>query len=145
MMETLKVKRKGDFEIADPEHQELLLKFLYQDLVRYTEKNVIHAVRLDHATSADADDGQPNRLMNRLASNEGRSPLEHLLNMQESDCRLRDIEDHASLAGGWLKLIRSHGGSNAIGRQKITYFSFICLSVLCKSALDRINSKPFTV
>jgi len=97
--------RPADF--ADPEFQDLLIRHLYQALVRYTELNVRHAVRLDHAAAGD-DESDTHWLANRLASDGGRDPLSHLLAGEEPVAG--DGEHHPSLAGAWVKLLWMSGG-----------------------------------
>ena len=86
-----------------------MLRYLYQALVRYTELNVRKAVRLDHAVGHDADEGEPHWLSNRLVSDNGHDPLSHLLCAEDAAGQMSDGEDHPSLAGAWLRLLRLHG------------------------------------
>src|SRR5690606_17656973 len=92
---------------ADPAFEDLLLRHLYQALVRYAERNVRHAVRLDHAAAGDDESGA-HWLANRLASDNGRDPLSHLLADEEP--AEGDGEHHPSLAGAWVKLLWMNGG-----------------------------------
>lgn len=64
-------------KFSDSEYQELLLKYVYQALVRYTETQVRHAIRLDHGSTNDDEDVHP--LMRTLVSNDGSDPLGELL------------------------------------------------------------------
>jgi len=96
-------------DFLDPDFQDLLLRHLYQALVRYTELHVRYGVRLDHATGDDAEDGAVHPLMNHLASDEGRDPLAHLL-AAEARAGLPDRDaPHPSLAGAWLVLLEACG------------------------------------
>lgn len=100
-------ERRGlALDFLDPDFQDLLLRHLYQALVRYTELHVRYGVRLDHAISDDAEDGAVHPLMNHLASDEGRDPLAHLL-AAETRTELPDRDaPHPSLAGAWLVLLQ---------------------------------------
>lgn len=97
--------RPADF--AAPAFQDLLIRHLYQALVRYTELNVRHAVRLDHAATGDDESGA-HWIENRLTSDNGRDPLSHLLAGEEPAAG--DGEHHPSLAGAWVKLLWMNGG-----------------------------------
>ena len=100
--------RPADF--SDPEFQDLLIRHLYQALVRYTELHVRQAVRLDHASGHDAHEGEPHWLANRLVGGDnGHDPLSLLLCNEAAAGQISDGEDHPSLAGAWLKLLRLHG------------------------------------
>ena len=91
-------------DLADPQDQETLIARLYQQLVRYTELNVRHAVRLDHAPG-DAD--EPHPLAHLLSAGESHDPLVALLEAEES--RSRDVAEPTageSLAGAYLHLLR---------------------------------------
>lgn len=96
-------------DFLDPAFQDLLLRHLYQALVRYTELHVRHGLRLDHALGGDAEEGAAHPLMNHLASDEGRDPLAHLL-LDEEQAGRPDIDaPHPSLAGAWLVLLQDCG------------------------------------
>ena len=106
--------RPSDF--ADPAFQDLLIRHLYQALVRYTELNVRHAVRLDHAATCD-EESDTHWLANRLTSDEGRDPLSHLLASEEPVVVYG--EHHPSLAGAWVKLLWMNGGQIRAVAQKL--------------------------
>lgn len=91
-------------DLAETEDQQRLISHLYQQLVRYTELQVRHAVRLDHAPG---DDDQPHPLMNLLTAGESDDPLVALLQAEEARER-QYIEPtvHESLAGAYLHLLR---------------------------------------
>ena len=93
-------------DFLDPDFQDLLLRHLYQALVRYTELHVRYGVRLDHALGDDAEDGAAHPLMKRLTSDEGRDPLAYLL-AEEERAELPDKDaPHPSLAGAWSVLLQ---------------------------------------
>ena len=84
-----KTGRPKDFK--DPDFQSLLIAFLYQQLVRYTELNVRNAVRLDHAFSDD-----------------GRDPLSYLLALETRtpDDSPSDATLLGTNAGAWAVFLR---------------------------------------
>lgn len=96
-------------DFLDTGFQDLLLRHLYQALVRYTEVHVRHGVRLDHAVGDNMEDNATHPLMNRLASDDGRDPLAHLL-IGEEQSNLPDVDaPHPSLAGAWRVLLQDCG------------------------------------
>ncbi|PNS09029.1 hypothetical protein [Solilutibacter silvestris] len=99
-----------ELDFADAEFQQVLISHLYQSLVRYTERIVRGAVRLDHSPSGESGGNKPNLLMNRLASNDGRDPLSHLLIDETVSTQPDDGGWHPSLAGAWIRLLRRHEG-----------------------------------
>lgn len=99
-------KNKGiTIDFLDPVDQKLLIAHVYQHLVRYTETQVRHAVRLDHWSGADGDDS-PHPLMNKLVSGEGFDPLAQLLRKEEAAQPADDINPRASQAGAYVHLLR---------------------------------------
>lgn len=56
---TMTPKAGATLDLGNPEHQKLLLSYLYQALVRYTDTRVRYAVRLDHSPYGDEDDMHP--------------------------------------------------------------------------------------
>ncbi|MFT3816856.1 MAG: hypothetical protein QM750_04370 [Rubrivivax sp.] len=94
-----------------PEHQELLISHLYQHLVRYTELNVRHAIRLDHAP--EGGDGELHPLAYRLAADADSDPLVALMQAQDQRRKLDEeasLNPHQSLAGAYLCLLKHLGG-----------------------------------
>lgn len=106
MAGTLSTRHGLPPDFLDAGFQDLLIRHLYQALVRYTELNVRHAVRLDHGTGDDAAEGAPHWLLNRLVSDEGRDPLSCLIAETDHAARPLPDEDHPSLAGAWIVLLR---------------------------------------
>ena len=101
-----RLERPVDFH--DVDFRNLLLRHLYQALVRYTELNVRHALRLDHATGNDASNDEPHWLMNRLVSDQGRDPLSGLLAAEDGTEATDDSAAWNSLAGAWVALLGRH-------------------------------------
>lgn len=89
-------------KFSDSEYQELLLKYVYQALVRYTETQVRHAIRLDHGTTDDDEDVHP--LMRTLVSNDGSDPLGELL-AREAAQDAETIDAGSSLAAAYADLL----------------------------------------
>ena len=101
-----KTGRPKDFK--DPDFQSLLIAFLYQQLVRYTELNVRNAVRLDHAFSDDDEDGRPRTPLDKLAGDDGRDPLSYLLALETRtpDDSPSDATLLGTNAGAWAVFLR---------------------------------------
>lgn len=93
-------------DMLDEACQERLLSHLYQQLVRYTEQTVRHAVRLDHSPVGGDHSGDLHPVAYLLVSNEGRDPLRELLE-QETDTEVEcDLQGHGSLAAAYVYLLR---------------------------------------
>lgn len=92
--------------LDDAEDEKRLISHLYQKLVRYTELNVRHAVRLDHAPGGDEEQSHP--LMNMLRANEAYDPVAALMQAEEQAGVSQDIDlsPHQSLAAAYVQLLR---------------------------------------
>jgi hypothetical protein len=101
-----RLERPVDFH--DGDFRDLLLRHLYQALVRYTELNVRHAVRLDHAPGNDAGDDGAHWLMNRLVSDQGQDPFSRLLDAEDGAEAKDAAAARHSLAGAWVALLGRH-------------------------------------
>lgn len=96
-------------DFLDRASPKVLLSHLYQKLVRYTELNVRHAVRLDHAINPDDGEEAANPLMHRLAGDDGSDPLSYLRAIEDApDLALYSRYQH-SLAGAYLALLNRLG------------------------------------
>lgn len=114
MAEPLAARYQRPVDFDDPAFVDLLLRHLYQALVRYTELNLRLAVRLDHGNGHDDDAGAPHWLMDRLPSDGGRDPLSCLVEAEEAT-RAPDLDaPHSSLAGAWIVLLRDCGNTAAV-------------------------------
>ena len=71
----LSARKNVVVEFLNKSFQDLLISHLYQHLVRYTELNVRHAVRLDHAAPDGDQDYESHPLMGSLVSDDGQHPL----------------------------------------------------------------------
>ncbi|MDB5817810.1 MAG: hypothetical protein JWQ11_1450, partial [Rhizobacter sp.] len=59
LSQSMAASRPTAFNLDDASSQELVLSHVYQHLVRYTELNVRHAVRLDHSVVGNDDECHP--------------------------------------------------------------------------------------
>ncbi len=93
-------------DLSQTDGQHKLLSHLYQHLVRYTERQVRHAVRLDHAPKGSSQDSDAHPLTYLLVSNDGHDPLSEMLE-QEADSALESgLHAHGSLAAAYVYLLR---------------------------------------
>lgn len=101
-----KTGRAKDF--GDADFQSLLIAYLYQALVRYTELNVRHAVRLDHSRADDDEAGKPHPLLGTLTSDQGRDPLSYLLAVETTaeDESPSEVSLLGTNAGAWVVFLR---------------------------------------
>ena len=83
MAETLSARQRVSIDFLDPAFQQRLLSHLYQHLVRYTDLNVRHAIRFDHAPGNETEHGAVHPLLEMLASDGGSDPLSLLLTSEE--------------------------------------------------------------
>lgn len=95
--------RGTSVDLSDADHQQMILGRLYQKLVRYTELNVRHAVRLDHGS----EEGDVHPLAHVLAADEMSDPETALMTAQELTrlSETMDLNAQQSLAGAYLYLL----------------------------------------
>lgn len=105
MAGVLSVKRGIPIDFLDVTFQELLLSYLYQHLVRYTDQKVRYATRLDHAPGRDGEADAPHPLLNRL-KDAGHDPLSSLVESEEEAAKSLGVDEHYSLASAYLKLLQ---------------------------------------
>lgn len=106
LAEELRLEKGLTPEFGSVHYQEKLISFLYQKLVRYSEVNVRHAVRLDHAPVGAPDDGS-NPLLAKLAADEGFEPLAILIEREESAFASKaEPAFYESPAAAYLQLLR---------------------------------------
>lgn len=99
--------RKGvAFDFLNKSFQDLLISHLYQHLVRYTERNIRHAVRLDHVGPRNDQDGELPALMRMLIGDDGQHPLTMLVEEEEISTQHLETDIHHSLAGAYVRLLR---------------------------------------
>lgn len=105
MAHQLKAKKAVKINFSDKSFQDLLISYLYQHLIRYTEQNIRHATRFDHAIDGDDSDGDLHPLMRTLTSDDGQHPLTVLIEQEETSTRLFEINLSHSLAGAYVRLL----------------------------------------
>lgn len=93
----------------DPAFLKALLSHLYQHLVRYTERNVRHATRLDHSSNPGAGEYTVHPLMNKLIGDAGRDPLSYLQAIEDTPDPVLYNQHLHSLAGAYLALLNRLG------------------------------------
>jgi len=93
-------------DFAEPAFQDLLLRHLYQALVRHTELNVRHTVRLDHAIGTDSDETTPDWRMKQLVDDRQDDPLSHWLAHEK---RAGQPDPDTPHAWAWTVLLRECG------------------------------------
>lgn len=105
MAQRLFERRGVLIEFDNAQHQELLLSHLYQQLVRYTELQVRHAVRLDHWAHGDDPANDTHPILNKLSADDSSDPLALLVAKEEASAELVDASHHGSLAGAYVRLL----------------------------------------
>jgi hypothetical protein len=101
----MREERGTEIAFSDPDYQDLLLKFLYQKLVRYTEITVRYAVKLDHWEYGDDPEHDSHPLLNKLSANTSSDPLEFLL-AQEDSVVHAEPSPHESAASAYVRLLQ---------------------------------------
>lgn len=96
-------------DLGNTAYQETLLSHLYQRLVRYTERTVRHALRLDQQ---DRDEAPADRydLLNNSSNGGTHDPLALLIAQESTSSQNDEPNPHQSLASAYLHLLRRHGG-----------------------------------
>ncbi len=79
------------------EDQNLLISYLFQHFVRYTERHFMHATRLDHWSGDGAED-EVHPLMRTMVADEGADPETILIARQEAKPDIKEPDCHHSLA-----------------------------------------------
>lgn len=148
MAHTLRADDGSPLNLRDEAHQQRLLAWLYQHLVRYTELNVRHAVRLDHSVSGsnEVEEGHP--LARTLASDAGRSVLDMLLEREADQSSDAALHAHGSLAAAYVRLLRHFDNRmDAVAdhlRISVSYAYRRCALARCLSAHLRHIPMPDT-
>lgn len=102
----LRQNKGWSVDFSDAQQQDKFLSYLYQELVRYTEVVVRHAVRLDYNPYGDAED-DPHPLLEKLVADEGQDPLAMLLRAEAERQQTGEPNAHYSLAAAYLWALRS--------------------------------------
>ncbi|MBO9354445.1 hypothetical protein GG851_10595 [Bordetella petrii] len=95
-----------DLDFDDPFFQDRLAAFLYNELVKYADKTVRSALKLDRQFDGEdiAVDDHP--AMRKLAASDFCDPLQHLIAAEEATDEPREHEPHESRAGAYVHLLR---------------------------------------
>jgi hypothetical protein len=83
----------------------LLIRYLYNHCVKYAERVVRHAVRLDHAARGDAE-RDDHWLNDHLAADEGEHPLSLLESAETATAEPAAPDPYQSPAAGWIRLLQ---------------------------------------
>lgn len=105
MAHTLAEKHGVPLDLDDEASCKRLLAHLYQHLVRYTERHVRYAVRLDPGGYDTADAAHP--LLQRIAADPGSDPLAALCRIESSPAATTG----SSQAAAYVLLLRQCNGS----------------------------------
>lgn len=143
MAETISARQHVPIDFLAPAFQQLLLSHLYQHLVRYTDLNVRHAIRLDHAITDDTEHGAPHPLLNVLASDEDDDPLSFLIASEEKPAHPSPANEQHSLASAYLILLGHFGNRmRSVANHLLISTSYAyrccakaCLVTACQHAL----------
>ncbi|WP_213954907.1 MULTISPECIES: hypothetical protein [unclassified Variovorax] len=106
MARTLRADDGSALDLRNEMHQQRLLAYLYQHIVRYTEVTVRHAVRLEHAPGGSDDGEAGHPLARTLASDAGRNVLDALLEREADQSLEIALQSHGSLAAAYIRLLR---------------------------------------
>lgn len=102
----LRTNDGASLDLSDEICQARLLSHLYQHLVRYAEKNVRYAIRLDHSPIAGGHEGGSHPVARSLVSNDGRDPLREFLELETRTEMEARLAMHGSLAAAYVYLLR---------------------------------------
>lgn len=106
LAEELRLERGLQPDFGCPAYQQKIVSYLYQKLVRYSDLNVRHAIRLDHAP-AGAPEETAHPLLAKLAADEGLEPLAVLIQREESSADSEaEPASYESPAAAYLQLLR---------------------------------------
>jgi DNA-directed RNA polymerase specialized sigma24 family protein len=106
MAHTLRADDGSSLDLCNETHQQRLLAYLYQQIIRYTEVTVRHAVRFEHAPSGCDDGEDVHPLTRTLASDAGRNVLDALLEREADQSLEVALQAHGSLAAAYVRLLR---------------------------------------
>jgi hypothetical protein len=106
MSEHIQRTRGIAIDFANREYQNILLSFLYQKFVRYTEHLVRNAVKLDQSPWGDEPDGKSHPLLNQLSVDDAADPVTLLMEEQSSFQQSNEPDCHHSLASAYVHLLR---------------------------------------
>jgi hypothetical protein len=99
---------KAPIRLDDAQDIDRLFGYLYNKLVKGSEKKIRNSVRLDHYSYGDSSGEEAHPLMNKLAAPENTQPLEILLALEAAAELPSDPEPHESRAAAYLYLLQQH-------------------------------------
>lgn len=98
-------RRGQSLDLGDAADATLLLRHLYNHCVKYSERVVRYATRLDHPSGGDGD--RDNHWLNDwLAADEGAHPLSLLEGLESAQLEPDSPDPYHSAAAGWAWLLR---------------------------------------
>jgi hypothetical protein len=106
MIHVIRNTKDTQFDISNRPHQDLLISYLYQYFVRYTEKTVRHAEKLDHWNGSTDESFTSHPLLRKLAADAESDPLNEWLERESVSRRPTETLDRHSLAGAYIDLLR---------------------------------------
>lgn len=131
---TMQQESGREIDFSDPLCIDKLLAYLYQHLVRYTETQVRHAIRLDYWNGGDGDE-QSHPLLNKLSGAETDDPAVAL----DVDNKASGIVNpHHSRAAAYVRLLELLGNDTA----RLADYLMISLSWCyrcCKRARETVT------
>jgi hypothetical protein len=133
--------RGASLDLSTQDGQQLLLSHLYQHLVRYTELQVRHAVRLDHAPRGSEDTDSPHPLLNQLSSDDGMEPLSILLAAERESDATPTPDQHHSPAAAWACLL-SHFDNRMLAVARHLMISLSHSYRCCRRARQLAYTQP---
>lgn len=103
----MQVNKERVIRFSEPADQNLLLSYLYQHLVRYTELHIRHGIKLDHSIDKDDANGTPHPLLKRLSTTQDADPLNACIAYEEALTPLvAEPDSHHSQASAYVHLLR---------------------------------------
>lgn len=101
-------RRGRRLDLEDGDDADLLVRYLYNHCVKYAERVVRHAVRLDHAARGDAD-RDDHWLNDRLMADDGAHPLSLIESAEDASPEPFGPDPYQSPAAGWVRLMQRFG------------------------------------
>ncbi len=142
-IQAAEISQKLNFEVdyTNPEHQELLIKYTYCKLIKYSETFTQFAESLNQPKFTDSNE----RLIDSIISINDRSPLEILNEQESNDIRNQKTSEY-TLGNAWLRLLDLHHNRMVLVSQKLKISLSYCYKCYNR-ALDLTQMQepiPFT-
>lgn len=106
MIDHIRNTKDVQLDISNRQHQDFLLSYLHQHFVRYTEKTVRYAEKLDQWNGNTEEGFTSHPLLRKLAADAGSDPLNEWLERESVSRRPSEPPDRHSLAGAYIDLLR---------------------------------------